>query len=123
PEIKLVESIATACRDAKLNHMGVLVVIEGDDSASRRDLTSRLLDGGDTPDIYAYRVTSVSPERAKAEAAELAARKWPAASEGQAVVLVLGEDGGVVADLTIAAAERDGSLSEARQLLAKHRPA
>ncbi len=122
PETKLAESIATTCRDAKLNHMGVLVLIEGDDSVSLRDLTSRLLDGGDTPDVYAYRVISVSPERAKSEAAEMTTRKWPSAGDGQAVVLVLGVDGEIAAELTVSAAERDESLSEARQLLAKHRP-
>ncbi len=123
PDPKLAESIETARRDARLNHMGVLVLIEGDESVELRDLTSRLLNGGDTPDIYAYRVISVSPERAKAEAAELAARQWPAAAAGQAIVLVLSEAGEVFESLTISAATRDKSLSEARQLLAKHRPA
>lgn len=123
PEVKLTESIATACRDGRLNHMGVFVLIEGDDSTSLRDLTARLLDADDTPDVYAYRVISVSPERAKSQAAELAARKWPTAAAGHAVVLVLDEGGGIAAELTIRAAERDESLSEARQLLAKHRPA
>jgi hypothetical protein len=122
PEAKLAESIATTCRDAKLNHMGVLVLIEGDDSVSLRNLTSRLLDGEDTPDVYAYRVISVSPERQKNEAAEIAECNWPAASEGQATLLILGEDKQVAASLTLAAAERGKSLSQARQLLAAHRP-
>lgn len=36
--------------------------------------------------------------------------------------MVLGEDGEIAAELTLSAAERDESLSEARRLLAKHRP-
>src|SRR5690606_21177502 len=61
-------------------------------------------------------------DRAKSQATEFAARKWPSAGEGEAVVLVLGEEGEVLDQLTLSAAERDESLSEARQLLAKHRP-
>lgn len=122
PDPKLAESIDTAARDAKLNHMGVLVVLEGDDSVKLRDLTSRLLDGGETPDVYAYRVVSVSPERAKNEAGYIGEHQWPAAAEGEAIVLVLGDDGAVLEHLTITAATRDESLSEARHLLAKHRP-
>jgi hypothetical protein len=49
-KVPLAEAVAVICRDAKLNAMRALVVLNGDESDSTRSLAGRLLDAEDTPD-------------------------------------------------------------------------
>ena len=69
--------------------MRALVVLDGDESESTRSLAARLLDTEETPDVLAYRVLSMSPERQKDEAAAIAERKWPKPEAGEVVFVVL----------------------------------
>ncbi|HEY2895123.1 MAG TPA: thioredoxin family protein, partial [Pirellulales bacterium] len=123
PDVPLAEAVPLVCRDAALNPMGALVVMEGDETVHARDLVSRLLDGEDTPDILAYRLISMSPKQQTAEAAAIADRKWPKPQAGEVVLIVLDTGGAQAADVRLKSDALEASLTEGRKFLAAHRPA
>ena len=122
-EVPLAEAVQVVCRDAALNAMRALVVLEGDDAEGTRNLTSRLLDTEETPDVRAYRVLSISPVRQKHEATVIAERKWPKPNAGELVFVVLDHAEAVIAHVQLNADTLDAALSEGRRFLRVQRPA
>jgi hypothetical protein len=122
-EVPLAEAVTLVCRDATLNAMRALVVLEGDESESTRNLSSRLLDTEETPDVQAYRVLSMSPKRQKDGAAAIAERKWPKPEAGEVLLVVLDNTEAVVTHVRLTAEQLDAALSEGRRFLSVQRPA
>jgi Thioredoxin-like len=122
-EVPLAEALPLVCRDATLNAMRALVVLEGDDSESTRNLVSRLLDTEETPDVLAYRVLSMSSKRQKHEAAAIAERKWPKPEAGEVLFVVLDSTDAVVAHVRLKAKQLDAAFARGRQFLSVQRPA
>lgn len=122
PEVTLAEAVTLACRDAALNPMRALVVMEGDEAVRTHDLAARLLDGEETPEILAYRLISMSPERQANEAAAIAERKWPKPQSGEIVLILLDENGSGAADVRLVSKAFDDALAQGRKFLAAHRP-
>jgi hypothetical protein len=122
-EVPIGKAVPLVCRDATLNSMRALVVLDGDESQSNRNLTSRLLDTEETPDVRAYRLLSMSPARQKEEATVIAERKWPKPESDEVVLAVLDAKEAVMAHVRLKVAQLDTALSEGRQFLAAQRPA
>jgi hypothetical protein len=121
-EPPLAEAVPLVCRDARLNAMRALVALEGDESESTHNLTSRLLDTEETPDVRAYRVLSVSSQKRQEEAAAIADHKWPRPEAGEVLLVVLDHTAAVTAHVRLKAQQLDASLSEGRHFLAAERP-
>lgn len=122
-EVPLTEAVPLVCRDATLNAMRALVVLDGDESESTRNLSSRLLDTEETPDVRAYRVLSMSPKRQQDEAAAIAERKWPKPEAGEVLLVVLDNTEAVVTHVRLKTEQLDAGLSEGRLFLGAQRPA
>jgi hypothetical protein len=122
-EEPLAKAVPLVCRDAKLNAMRALVVLEGDKTKSTVDLASRLLDTDDTPDARAYRPLSVSVARQAKEVATIAAWKWPHAEAGEVVLLVLDDAAQIVANQRLKSEQSDAAYAEGQRFLSMHRPA
>jgi Carboxypeptidase regulatory-like domain len=123
PPIAFAERIARLCRDARLNGLHSLIVLQGDDSRNVIKVAGKVLnDDEDFGDILAYLPMRVEAEKLAAEGQKVDEFGWPKPSAGEIVLVALGGNQETIATLRINVEDAAAPLKLAAGFLSQHRP-
>jgi len=96
PAEPLAKRIETACRNARVAPMRVLVVLTGADGDAVR-AADAILDDEQTPDVLAFVPVRLDAEQVARDAEAIAAHGWPSPAAGEFVLVALDGEGKTVA--------------------------
>jgi hypothetical protein len=108
----LAEAVARAVRDARLNGMQALVILQGDSSKSADQLASRMQHAVDElPEVVGYLPLVVRSKSVASSSGTLAELGWPPPQSGEAVLVALDEVGKKLGVLRVPLADDDAAPS------------
>lgn len=119
--IPLAERVARLCRDARLNGMRGLVILEGDDTPHVARVAGLVLNDDNVPDVLAYIPLRIESAKLAAEGAKIAEYGWPTPAAGEVVLVVLDGNQKQIAELRIKVAKPADAGPPAAAFLSAHR--
>jgi hypothetical protein len=109
-------------RDARLNALRVLVVLQGDASKNVADTVQQLLDVDEQREILGYLPLVLSPEEIQSDTATIAQRGWQRPQRGEIVLLAMDGDGRRVSSQRLAIDDVDAAVQLAKAFVKQHAP-
>ncbi|WP_010587352.1 M56 family metallopeptidase [Schlesneria paludicola] len=121
--VPLAERLASTCENVRVSHMHALLVLQGDESPTVTELTTRLFDYDKHKFILHYLPITVPATQLPLEKPLFEDRKWPQPGAGEVVLIALDGDQKTLATMIIGTADLPDALLTAKEFVVAHRPA
>ncbi|MGQ0636872.1 MAG: M56 family metallopeptidase [Planctomycetaceae bacterium] len=121
--VPLAERLPALCRDARLNGMHVLAILQGDDSDAAVRTATRLLDYDAVPEVLGYLTVRITPDRITADAKSIAELGWPTPKPDQLVLVALDGRQKLISSERIDLKRNDAAGAQGAAFLKRHGPA
>jgi hypothetical protein len=119
----LSDRVSGMTKDARLNGMHALVVLEGDSSEAVKKLTAAILDFEDCPEVLGFQPAVVDAKTAKFERETIKKYGWQLPEPGEVVLVALDSSAKIIGLERIAAGKLPEAIEVASALVKKHAPA
>ena len=123
-EIALAKRVAEKCLHASVSHMRALAIVQGSSKSQLQNVTNNILDYDDYRIVTRYLPITVTQEQVQKDLEYLAKNDWPVPESNQIALLVLDDDGSILAAETIDTQSSEQATKYAIALLEENaRPA
>jgi Thioredoxin-like len=123
PELALADQVGNVIRDARLNGMRGLIVLQGDAAEEVKKLTAEILDFGDLPEVLGFLPAVIDPKTVKSDAATIKKYDWQLPEKGEVVLIALDGSTKSIGTQRIAASEYSKAVQLATAFVKQHAPA
>lgn len=120
--LALAQRVQNVCRDARLNGMHALVILEGDDSTETKKAVAGLLDFEAVKPVLGYLTLRVGADQLKAETGTTAGFGWPSPAAGELMLAALSGEGKTIATVRLSLADVTTAATRGSKFLAAHHP-
>lgn len=120
--IPMVDRVKNSCRDARLNGMLTLVVLQGDDSTGVARLRGHFLDYDAVKEVLRYVTILVTADQLKSEAGIVTGNGWPMPAAGEIVVVVLNGEQKMIAAERFKVDDPASAAARGTEFLRQHAP-
>lgn len=118
----LAERLASTCENVQGSHMHALVALQGDESESVTEVTTRLFDFDKNRPILHYLPITIPAAQVPFEKPFIEDRQWPQPRAGEVVLIALDGDQKTLATITIDTVELPDAQAAAQKFVVMHRP-
>jgi hypothetical protein len=122
PRRALAERVADVTRDARLNALRAMVVMEGDASKNVTSAAEKALDLEEVPDVTAFLPLVLPVEDVKSESEAISKYRWPIPGAGELSLVVIDDDGKPVDSLRVNAGNVETAARQCAEFIMRSAP-